>query len=152
MAGTGQIAELVRRLEALTTPQWRQSLSRQLAEQTLQLIDDGFKGRRDPYGDAWAPTKQPNPILERTGDMRRSWSIKSVTPEGFTITNPMPYTVFHQAGTTHAARSSVRTRKESSARKMPPRRMVPMEGIMPLKWRQAYEAVAVRFIRETMGR
>jgi hypothetical protein len=150
MAGTGKIADLIQRLDALASPQWRESLSRQLAEQALQLIDDGFKRRQDPYGEKWAPTKQPNPILERTGIMRGTWGKKTVSPSGFVVST-VDYAIFAQAGTEHAARSSAKTKKESPARKTPPRRMVPVNNVMPMKWQQAFDRVIVRAVKETMG-
>lgn len=130
MAGTGKIAELVKRLEVMASPAWRESLSRQLAEQALQLVDDGFKNETDPYGNRWAPTQQPNQILQKTGDLRRGWGILAVTQNGFRIGDSVDYGIYQQ-------------RK---------RKMVPTSDRgLPDKWQREFDKVSIRFMKETMG-
>ncbi len=150
MAG---LSRLIARLEALASPEWRTNLSRQLAEQSLDLIDATFKGRKNPYGDKWTPTKQPNPILEKTGALRNSYSIVTVTPEGFSIRSSSPYSGYHQYGTHHAARSNVKTKNDTREHGLPARPMVPTSAAgMPANWDRTFERIVIRFIRETMGK
>lgn len=135
MAGGGRIADLVSKLDALGSSEWRQSLCQQLAEKSLDLIDNDFKRRSNPYGDRWTSTMQPNPILQRTGALRRSFRIISVLPGGFTIQSTAPYSGYHQHGT----------------KRLPVRAMTPTRAAgMPASWEREYDRVVVRFVRETM--
>lgn len=126
---------MIAKLDAIGTSEWRTSLSRQLAEKALDLIDNGFRAKRNPYGDRWTKTKQPNPILERTGQLRSSFRIIAATPDGFLIRSDSPYGGFHQFGTG----------------RLPVRAMVPTQaGGMSASWERVLDGVFVRFVRETM--
>lgn len=129
MAGTGRIADLVAKLNAMASTAWQESLSRQLAEQALQLIDDGFKNERDPYSKRWAPTRQPHQILQLSGDLRRSFGIARLAADGFEVRSDIVYGVYQQ----------------------PKRNMVPTTALgLPEKWQREFDRVAIRFVKETM--
>ncbi len=148
MAG---INDLIAKLDALNTDEWRMALSRQLAEEALDLIDDGFKRRSNPYGDRWTQTKQPNPILEKSGNLRASFRIIATAPSGFSIRSDSEYGHFHQYGTTHAARTSLKTKETFAERGLSVRALVPTDaGGMPAAYERAFDAVLVRYVKETM--
>ncbi len=135
MSGGGKIADLVAKLDRVGSQEWRTSLCRQLAEKSLDLIDRGFQAQSNPYGDGWTETKQPNPILEKTGTMRGAFRITGASAAGFTIRNETSYAGFHQYGTS----------------KLPVRAMTPTDAAgMPVSWEREYDGVLVRFVQETM--
>ena len=115
-----KLSTYLARLESLAVerPYFLTDASEKMAAETLSLIDEGFAQQRDPYGDAWKPTKQPNPILEETGAMRRGWSVLGISSSGFRVGNTTEYAAYHQGGT----------------RYLPIRRMVPLasRGLGPI--------------------
>jgi phage gpG-like protein len=93
------VGEFAAKLRALGEQEFLERLSGRMAERTLDLIDEGYQHRRSPYGTPWAPTKQPNPILEKTGAFRSGWSVKRADSRGFTVGSDVDYGSFHQSGT-----------------------------------------------------
>lgn len=93
--------------------------SREMRQEGLKLIDEGFQSRTDPIGRKWKRRKKrkPWPILNKTLALRRGWKGQS-NKTSFSFVNAVPYTVFHQKGT----------------RKMVARKMVPDRSLSP-KWR-----------------
>jgi phage gpG-like protein len=91
-----------------------------MAEETLELIREGFEKEQDPDGKRWAPLKsREGRILQDTGVMRNSFHRKMVGRDGFTVGPSVDYATYHQTGTD---------------RGLPVRRMVP-DGDLPSKWR-----------------
>jgi phage gpG-like protein len=130
-----ELPEFLARLEAIASAEWRERLARRMAERTLDLIDKGYQHRRDPYGNAWKQTQQPNPILERTGAFRSSWTPTQVTEAGFTVAaEDVDYAAFHQSGTARIAS----------------RKTIPTESAGLGDWQEPLDAVVVEAVIEVM--
>jgi hypothetical protein len=82
------------------------TVSEQLAEETIELIREGYEKQRDPYGKKWADhaplTKKLRPggrILEDTGGQKAAWHRKGVSGQGFSVANAKKSALFAQKGT-----------------------------------------------------
>lgn len=103
------LSKFADKLAALAESDFLGQVSRRMSERALDLIDQGYDRRSDPYGQAWAATKErrrarglwggKNPILEDTGAFRREWRVSQADASGFTVSNPVEYGGFHQTGT-----------------------------------------------------
>lgn len=80
------------------------------ADALLDLVDEGFERRADPYGNPWAPRKPPTgpwPLLEKTRAMRTNY-FALVNGGRVTLTNDLAYPGYHQTGTSRmVARKTV---------------------------------------------
>jgi hypothetical protein len=94
-----EVGKFADKLAALGEPAFLERLARGMAERTLDLVDQGYQQRQDPYGMRWTTTKQKNPILERTGYFRSGWGIRRADSRGFTISSAAEYGEYHQTGT-----------------------------------------------------
>ncbi len=96
------------------------SMSKEMRQDVLALIDEGFEKRRDPIGRRWKRRKRayPWPILNKTLAMRKGWRARSNGKRGTDLMNAVPYTRWHQWGT----------------RKMVARKMIPDKRLSP-RWR-----------------
>jgi hypothetical protein len=135
MAATYRIRELAKKIRALGDESVKAEFFDAMAVESLQLVDEGFAERRDPYGEPWAPTKRPNPILEKTGEMRNGWSLARVDGRGFSMVNATGYAPFQQYGTRHIVI----------------RRMVPTKarGLGPI-WGPRLREVGMRVLRDAL--
>lgn len=97
-----------------------------------QQIQRTFVERRDPIGRAWAQRTRPYPwpILEKTGEMRRGWYVRK---QGLNTVfgNRVPYTRFHQDGTS----------------RMAARKMIPDQRLSP-RWRAEIDRELPRALRQ----
>jgi phage gpG-like protein len=110
-----------------------QSISKNLAEETLELVRQGFEKEEDPYGEAWAPLKyRDGKILQDTGRLRSSWHTVTVSERGFSVAPAVDYAQYHQSGT---------------ARGLPKRRMVPDEGL-PDEWKRRFSELVNQILRD----
>lgn len=94
------------------------------ADALLDLVDEGFRTRSDPYGFPWQERKDglSHPLLEETRAMRTNF-FSLVSGGTVRLENGIPYTGFHQHGT----------------RYMPAREMFP-DGPLPPKWKAHIDA------------
>lgn len=119
MAVTGDFDKLRRIKRQLATVQNKalhKKVCNQVAHETLSLIADGFKGERDPYNSPWAPlARRSGRILQDTGRLKNSFTIREVTAKGFRVGSAVKYATYHQTGT----------------RRMPRRMMVPLPRRLP---------------------
>lgn len=101
------------------------------AKETERLIAEGFREQKSPYGRRWPARKDPksgsHPILDKTGKLKRSWSVKARGKGLLIRTTGVDYARYHQSGT----------------KRMPARRMVP-EGKLPPKWSKLIGAHVAR--------
>jgi len=99
------------------------------AKETERLIAEGFKNEKSPYGRKWPARKDklPHPILDKSGRLKRSWSVKAQGKRILIRTYGVDYAKYHQSGT----------------KRMPARRMVP-EGKLPPKWAKLIGARVAR--------
>lgn len=123
------------RLRRLESDGWRDELYERIGKRLHELVQEGWQKRADPYGNAWAPTQQPNPILEDSGAMRASTGY-TVDSHGITLTVADFKAAFHQHGT---------------SRGIVPRRMLPEETLPPA-WLDEIKRIVDAFFDETFGR
>lgn len=130
------------------------TLSRNLAEETLELIREEFEHEQDPDGAPWQSLLlRKGKILQDTGGLRSSWNYTS-NRRGFTVGSGKVYAKWHQGGTGIYGPSRQRIYPRNakalrlgrygyarSIKGIPPRRMVPDAGL-PRAWVQRYESVA----------
>lgn len=83
--------------------------SRDMGAAAKEFVDRGFERQEDPFGNPWAPKKEPDgrPILQgKTGTLRK-WRIEYANSEGFKISSRAPYAGVHQRGSgTYGTRGS----------------------------------------------
>jgi len=122
-------------IKALNEPgTFRTKMMKALGEEVLKLIQEEFNTRADPWRRAWAETQRPNPILEDTGRLRRSFRMES-GPRTFRVYNATPYASFHQYGT-----------RRLVSRKMIPDSTTSTE--LPRHWSEALGKVMVKRAKE----
>lgn len=129
--GNAELDEIVRRYG---NPQpILADISRNLAEESINLVREGFAEQADPSGAGWAARKSGggSAILVRTGAMRNSWHVTASSSRGFRIASGVGYSSFHQDGTS----------------RMPSRKMVP-DGDIPAKWLSRFNSVAREILDE----
>lgn len=144
MSGTGKIADLVRKLDAMASQSFRQKMLGAMAVEVHRLTLDGFVQQRDPYGKPWAPRRKAadwaikafglmqdnHPILDtgRTDGAVNRLTVSS-TADGVRLkTNA--YMRFHLTGTN----------------KMVARKWIPTDGNAPI-WRNALQTVYTDHVR-----
>lgn len=113
-------------------------ISRNLAEESVNLVRDGWDRQGDPYGAKWAARKSAGAggaILVRTGALRSSWSVKRASRTGFRIGSNQSYATYHQDGTG----------------RMVPRMMVPKKGDVPPRWQRAFDDVATEILEQELA-
>lgn len=95
------LAEYITRVERMAKPEFSEELMGVLGSEVVRQIGFGFQTRSDVYGNYWKPreTEKPWPLLEKTGRMRASFRITSVSPEHVTVSSDCEYASFHQYGT-----------------------------------------------------
>lgn len=132
--GLEGVRALAAKIRKLGDSNWKYEVNSALAEATLNLIAEEFTEKVDPYSQSWKPTKQPNPILVKTGALQDSFK-PTVTQNGFKVTSNIPYFKFHQYGT-----------KTINVRKMLPNQNTGL----PRKWADTYKAVLATFIDKAL--
>jgi phage gpG-like protein len=158
MAVRGDFAKLsglTSKLKRLTAPSLRQDLSKVVGAEALAQVQLGFRGSRDPYGNAWASLalRSGKPLLD-TGRLRNSFSAQ-VTATGFAIGTAASYAATHQNGATILPKNG-RFLKFRVGRRggrwyqlkkatIPRRQMVP-QGELGAIWKDAFDKAATRFV------
>jgi phage gpG-like protein len=161
---TGSFASLKRfqkKVEA--APKALLIVNEQLAEETIELIREGFQGSKDPYGNAWAPlVLRDGRPLEDTGGLKAAWHRQSVSARGFVVANAKRYASFHQGGTglygpRHQRIVPIKAKVlrlgktgmvARSVRGSPARKMVPDRGRLPAAWKRRFEDTAQEVFTE----
>jgi phage gpG-like protein len=124
--GDKALADFKRAIE--TSPQVLDSISRNLAEETVGLIKDGFRREADPYGGRWKPKKiaDGRKVLSgKTSRLKGGWHVASADRRGFVVAPAVDYATYHQSGT----------------RKMAARPMLPDGRGIPDSWQDAWEGI-----------
>jgi phage gpG-like protein len=160
---TGDIAKLDKWAKRLReVPKVMDGLSEQLAEETIDLIKDGFEKSRDPYGKKWAPLKlRDGRPLEDNGGLKGSWFKKYARRDGFKVANGKSYAIIQHAGSgIYGPKKEPIVPKKAKALRLGKygfaksvkgtvaRPMVPYKKRLPKKWLQAYQEVAEDFLTE----
>ncbi len=139
------------------------TVNEQLAEETVELIREGFDNSTDPYGDPWEELvlREGRP-LEDTGGLKAAWFRERADATGFSVANAKSYAGYHQRGTgiygPRGARiKPVRAkvlklgktgRVARSVRGAPKRMMVPENGRLPERWKERYRETAQEVLTE----
>jgi hypothetical protein len=94
---TPELRELVRKLEH--PDKLLEQVSMSLAEESIDLVKQGFRDQSDPYGTPWPPKKVPDQraiLTGRTGRMRNSFHRRELSADGFAIESGVVYSRYHQ--------------------------------------------------------
>jgi len=174
VGGFKKLSGFARNIEAV--PSALSTVSAQLAEETIELIREGFELERDPYGKRWAKhsklTKKIRPngrILQGpTGNLRTAWHVKASSRQDFEVANAKRYAIFHQDGTgIHGPKNKPIKPKRAKALRIPfgngafflsqvagvkPRKMVPDNGRIPRRWSRRYAEVAQEVLTDIFRR
>jgi hypothetical protein len=123
-------------IQALATaPKTLETMSRNMAEETVGLVKDGFRSETDPYGVIWAPKKRPDGrkvLSGKTSRLKGGWHVVRSSKGGFTVAPSVNYALPHQA---------------PRYGRRPRRAMVPYKRKLPAKYSKAYRAVAQDVLR-----
>lgn len=156
---TGDFAELDRfakKLDSAGQAEHLRILNTQLAEEAIDLINEGFERSEDPYGKRWEPLvfRAGQPLRDK-GGLKSSWHYAGVSPDGFTVRSGKNYAVYHQGGTgiygpRKARIKPVRAKALhipqvgffASVAGTPKRLMVPNTKRLPRKWRTRFISAA----------
>jgi len=116
-------------------------VSKLLAEESIDLIKQGFRAQTDPYGRKWKPKQAADGRMTLSGPTSRlkgGWHRKEVTPGGFRIAPAVDYGIYHQS--------------PGPASKLPQRMMIPdAEKGIPASWRRAYDEAALEVLRQAFS-
>lgn len=140
MGWTGDISrmgDLAKRVADLGAVPSRASAK--ASEAIAELIEEEFHDQADPYGNSWTPHAPAtvdrwgeHPVLDLTGMMRGSVSVRPLAGAGIGITVDHPAAI-HQAGWSNG----------------PARPVLPSRA-MPPRWREALDAALAESIKDTM--
>ncbi len=162
---TGDFPKLAAMVNSLASiPGARRTVSLQLAEETVELIREGFERSRDPYNKPWARLKlRDGRPLEDAGGLKASWVRRSADDGGFSVASGKRYAIFHQKGTGVYGPRNARIRPtkaralklpggmlRASVAGSPIRRMVP-NGRLPKRWVDRYRDVFAEVMAALLG-
>lgn len=150
-------------------------VSKSLAEETINLIKDGFRAETDPYGQRWEPKQKPDgrkTLSGQTGRLKTGWKVTNRTQDEIRVSPSVEYAEYHQnpqarrrASASEALRAAARGidtgRRRSTfsvdtigpARLSRPRRMmVPDSSLgMPPTWNRQLEETATEAMETILG-
>ena len=110
-------------------------VSRQLAEETLDRVKDGFRREANPYGEPWDEKKVPDGrkvLSGKTGRLKQ-YHVKALSDTSFTVGPIVDYGRYHQSG----------------IRRMPARKMVPESPRgLPKDWERDFEEIVADVLDE----
>jgi hypothetical protein len=156
-AVTGDFAKLLKfakKVGNLAGQNAMTAVSSAMADATIELIDEGFEQEREPSGKPWREKAFPDgkPVLEQSGQLRKSFRKKQVSSRGFTVGSDNEAFKFAQYGTGVYGRKRRRIKPKgggalawsiggrtffaSSVAGAPKRLMLPVGGRVPTLWRQ----------------
>lgn len=142
-------------------------IAKNLAEEAIGLVREGFERSQDPYGKPWSyPIFRDGRPLEDTGGLKASWK-RRYTTRGFTVSSTKKYASYLQSGTglygprkqrvrpTNARALRIPVRGGSpifrrSVAGMRARKMVPKAGYIPRRWSQRFVTTANDVIHELL--
>ena len=154
-----ELGELIAKLGLLEGEGMRE-LGRNLAEEAVELVKQGFEDERDPYGNEWpALTCRNGQILRDTGAMLGSLHVASADETQATIAMGVWYAVVHQTGKTIVPKFAKRLRFMAfgvpvfaKSVTIPPRPFFPREGELPGDWERSFDEVADEWFESLCGR
>jgi phage gpG-like protein len=157
----GELDSLIDRFGELERGTPQEALARNLAEESLELVADGFEEGKDPYGGTWPALKaRSGEPLRDTAHLQNSWHVHDVQPDQFTIKAGVWYAVVHQDGMTITPKQVNRRGQKrlvfpvfgktvfAKQVTIPRRQMVPDADDIPVAWRAAWDETAADFFDE----
>lgn len=116
-----------------------ESMSRDMAEETVGFVKERWRQQADPYGRRWKPKKRKDGrqiLVGKTARLKGGWHVKRTSRGGFTIAPSVDYAGFHQTGTKF----------------IPARHMVPTkERGIPKELARAYNEIALDHLSAHLG-
>jgi phage gpG-like protein len=160
IANDADLRELERKLAELERGPGIRDLARNIGEEAVELVREGFEQERDPYGAAWAPLSyRDGQILRDRGVMLNSLHVAGVTESQVTIAMGVWYAIVHQTGKTivprHAAmlRFMVRGKPVFAHQvTIPARPFFPRDGDVPSSWGASLDETTDEWFRQFFGR
>lgn len=159
---TAALRGLQRDLEKLSKSGMRE-LSANLAEESLELIRQGFDTSSDPYGQKWQATKRGGQILRESGRLRNSFTTSSISASGFRVGSNAKQVALQNYGGTIKPKTKkfLRFRAAKNERSkggfvfakkvvIPARPMLPDERGLPKRWEKSLEEAAQEVIDEIL--
>jgi hypothetical protein len=77
-------------------------MSRDMAEEALNLTKEGWRKQANPYGKRWKAKKKRDGrqvLVGRTARLKGGWYVRKANRGGFTIAPSVGYAGYHQTGT-----------------------------------------------------
>lgn len=127
-------------------------MSRGMAEEALDLVQEGFATETNPYGEPWPAKKVDDGravLVGKTARLRRGWSIRRAGKGSFMIAPSVTYAAAHQDPQKRAGWGT----RPGSYTQLPQRMMVPGSGRgLPTSWSNALESVAEDHLAAHFGK
>lgn len=172
---TGDFDALIRFGDAvgkLAKPSTMTALAKDLADEALNLVQQGFVKQQDPYGRPWYPKKYPDGrriLRGKSGQLEKSFFRAYVGPDGAIITSRAFHSKFAQSGTGiyGPSRKPIRSKAGKVLRfrgsggkwifrtqvdGSPQRIIVPLKGRPSATWNRALKARAAAFMRGRLSK
>jgi len=160
IANDEDLRRLEQRMGELASGRAIQDLARNIGEEAIELVKEGFDEERDPYGEPWAPlTCRDGQILRDRGAMLDSLHVASATESQVTIAMGVWYAIVHQTGKTIVPRFAKALRFMAHGKPVfaqqvtiPARPFFPREGDMPASWVAAFDEMTDEWFQLFLGR
>jgi hypothetical protein len=96
----GKVDAWGKRIAKFGSKETLRGISGGMADETHELISDGFDAERSPEGKIWAPRKIPesDPINFRRGRLRTSFKTKRMSANGFKVGSTVKHAKWAQEG------------------------------------------------------
>lgn len=134
-----ELRRLIERTREVATGDLMDTISKNLSEEAIDLIKQGFRDQKDPYGKPWAPKKKSDGraiLTGATGFLKGGWHRTKLGRRGFTVAASVIYAAWHQDGTKNKDGVSIR---------MVSRKLIP-EGELPDSYSQAFTETIVEIV------
>lgn len=153
------LAKLEQALDRLGSPAAVAGLARNMGEELVSLVQQGFRASKDPYGAPWAPLKfrAGKPLQDTRANLEGSLSA-STSADRIRIGFGFAYAAVHQYGATIRVKrakqlySSKLKRGFGKQVTIPARPMLPSDARgLPAAWQAALNEVAEEYIESIFG-
>lgn len=148
------------------------ALNREIGDEVVKLVEQGFAKEQDPYGLPWYRKSYPDGrkvLSGETGKLAKSFAIRSVGAWGVVVGSSLARARFPQSGTgLYGPRKALIKPKggkalafknasgstlfRRSVKGQQQRRMVPVMGLPSPSWNRAIKKRAVAFLKSRLGK
>lgn len=122
-----------------STDKLLEAMSKDMAEERVGIVKDGWRNQADPYGKKWKAKKRPDGrqiLVGKTARLKGGWHVRRAGKGGFSIAPSVDYAGFHQTGTKF----------------IPPRRMVPTKARgLPKAWARSLNEIVTEHFAAHFG-